>query len=567
MHWWESNGSLIERERRLFEAAGLAFTLDEAALERGAVVFQGELRYRTQRCPARVLYPAAFAAGQQPAVTAPTLPIDRHKSRDGTLCLDHAAHGEPAPMSGAEAVQRAEELWRLTEDDPSALLEQEARTPDPRVDYYDYTPGSGVIFADVDVTNYESGFLRLGLTHSQPLRGALSALGAGANMEISLPISTANAELAGPLSLPGLWQRVGQRPPGPEPERLGAWIREQHAGILARAQALARTESALRRQALPALIAFVFPDELAHREWGDTWMIYTLGQDGTHQLTRVYSISRDERWVRQPQLAPLGERGVVLLGTGALGSPLGAHLARAGVGAFFLVDPDIITPGNRVRHESDLADVGWPKVVALGSRIVRINPYAQVTRLPVRYGAAVAGGWAEEQLHDQVTQALRTQDLIINATAHISTGYHVSAIADAARRPALHVMVSSGAWSGRILLQRHDHSGCLECLAWHQHHPIDESPDDLGWNEDPALPLVADAGCSQATFVGPGFDIAATAAAAARLAVQTLLGADGYPAAGHDMVTLRFRDADAGEPQASYSRLPRHPQCGSCTGG
>jgi molybdopterin/thiamine biosynthesis adenylyltransferase len=567
VHWWQTQGGLLEREQAWFRQAGLPFELDQTTLDRhGVVIFTGELRYGDQGIGARVIYPAGYLGGHHPAVVAPGLPIDRHKGPDNSLCLDHAVDGAAHPMCGAEAVQRAQELWKLTIEDPAGLQAAEAPAPDPRIGFYDYEPGSAVIMADIDVDGIDGGYLRVGASSSHPLRGSVIGLGTGPQFETAIAVPATNTVLSGSVPVAGLWRRLPQRPGGADAATVTAWITANHRDLLDQAQAIALAERQRRRQQLPALVGFVFPDEITQGVYGDVWMIYTLEHDGTARLCRTYPIGEQERWTRQPQLEPLAGRSVAVLGNGALGAPFATHLARAGTGSFLLVDPDIITPGNRVRHDSDLGDLGWPKVTALRRRILRINPYAQVGIAAIRYGAAISGDISVEQpMHDEITTALGNQDLIVNATAHIATGYYLSTIADDARRPILHVMVSSGAWSGRILLQHHGHSGCLECLAHHQANPNADSPADLDWTEDPDLPTVADGGCAQSTFTGPGFDIAETAAAAARLAVQTLLDGDGYPRCDHDMITLRWREGDRGVPLATYQRLPRHPDCTSCS--
>jgi hypothetical protein len=83
--------------------------------------------------------------------------------------------------------------------------------------------------------------------------------------------------------------------------------------------------------------------------------------------------------------------------------------------------------------------------------------------------------------------------------------------------------------------------------------------------DDPDVQEVMDRGCADPTFTGPGFELAAVAAAATRVAVQTLLdGEGGYPATEFDLVTLNFRDGSSACPTAEYTRLPVHPDCSLC---
>lgn len=571
MKWWESGQRSIEDEEAWFRAGGYSFTLDRQTLDAdGVVVFGGELHYDGQTCPASVVYPAAYAAGHNPTIVAPGLPIDRHKDPNGVVCLDHPSpDGEPpAPMTGAEAVRLAEELWRLSVEDPAALHDAEADAPDPRVEQYAYQQASAIYAIDVDVTGHDEGYFRLGLSSAQPLRGALTGLGAGITDGQELPLPEQNLRFAGPVAAHGVWRRVGRRPPGPEMEKVVAWAESEMPDLLAKAHVLATVRRQMGRQAgLPAVVGIVFPDEGPQRdEFHDEWLIISLPPGQPSALVRTYSIRAAEHWLRQPQLKPLGDKRVGLAGSGALGSQMGGLLARAGLGDLATVDHDFVSPGNRVRHEGDLGDLGLAKIAAAVRRVTRVNPYINATGHGVRLGAA---GGAHPGIHQRAENAaladLANRDLLINATANIPTGYWLSAWADSQDMPVLHVMVSSGAWSGRILLQRHSHSGCLECLARHQDRPVAGSPEIPSWTEDPNFPQVLDLGCGQPSFTGPGFEITETAAAAVRVAVQSLLAGEGYPAADFDLVTLVMRDATSARPQATYSRMPRHADCESCT--
>lgn len=568
--WWEAGEHTLEAEQAWFAESGLAFTLDQRLLDdAGVVVFRGELRFHDERCAATVIYPPAYAAGEQPAVYAPGMPIVRHKRDDGLLCLDHTVSGDAAPMTGAEAVERAEELWRLTVEDPDTLRAQEADAPEPRADGYYFDPDSTAFLFDVDVAGHDSGVVRLGASYGQPLRAALLGLAVDEPEHTELPIADQNMFFRGKASVCGFWTSVDAPPPGPEATMVAGWARQHHGDLLERALRFAHAHRQITRTTVPALVGFVFSDEGPHKgEWHDAWVLLLIEPDGTPKLARVASVHEGDQWTRQPQLVPLGARRVGVVGAGALGSQIAALLARAGVGEFFFVDPDIVTPGIVVRHQLNYNDVGLSKVSAMQRAVALINPYAIARGVKCRYGDVRAGNnpAVTQVLDDTVTDELSGCDLIVNASVHTPTEYFICAVADAHRVPVLHVAVSSGAWGGRLLLQRPGRSGCLECLARHQQEPERESPTVAAWSKDPSHPEIVERGCAQATFAGPGFELTDGAAAAARCAVQMLLDGDGYPAADFDLATLTFRTATDARPTAEYSMLPRHPACGSCRG-
>jgi molybdopterin/thiamine biosynthesis adenylyltransferase len=568
--WWEAGERTLEAEEAWYATSGLEFTLDRALLEKaGVVVYRGELRFHDERFAATVVYPPAYAAGEQPAVYAPDMPIERHKRHDGLLCLDHTVFGERAPMTGAEAVERAEELWALSIENPDALRAQEADAPEPRADAYYFEEGSIAFLFDVDVSEHDSGVVRLGASHAQPFRASLLGVAVDAPEHTELRVADENVLFRGDASVCGLWQRVDAPPPGPQATTVAAWAREHHGDLMDCALRFARAHRQVTRTTVPALVGFVFRDEGPKKdEWHDAWLLLVISPNGTPKLTRVASIDQDDQWTRQPQLASLGTRRVGVVGVGALGSQVAALLARAGVGEFYFVDPDVVTPGILVRHQLSHTDVGLPKVSAMQRAVGRINPYAASRGAVWRYGDVRAGGdpGAMQQLNDTVTDELIRCDLIIDASVHTATEYFLSAVGDLHRTPVLHLAVSSGAWGARLLLQRPGRSGCLECLARHQEDPRDDSPAIPPWAEDPRHPEILERGCAQATFAGPGFELTDAAAAAARCAVQILLDGEGYPSADFDLATLTFRTETESRPAAEYSALPRHPACGSCRG-
>lgn len=87
--------------------------------------------------------------------------------------------------------------------------------------------------------------------------------------------------------------------------------------------------------------------------------------------------ARDPSWAtRLSGLVSSEIRGkhVLVVGCGSVGSFVAEELARAGVGRFTLVDPDLVEWSNLTRASYTFADVGAPKVVALKTRLQAIFP-------------------------------------------------------------------------------------------------------------------------------------------------------------------------------------------------
>lgn len=78
-----------------------------------------------------------------------------------------------------------------------------------------------------------------------------------------------------------------------------------------------------------------------------------------------------------PEIVPLLQRATVgIAGAGGLGSNVAVALARAGVGRLILADFDVIEPSNLNRQQYFVDQIGMPKVEALRTNLVRINPFS-----------------------------------------------------------------------------------------------------------------------------------------------------------------------------------------------
>lgn len=261
--WWETGERSIEDEAAAFAAAGLVFELDRFLFDANhVVVFRGDLRLDERRVPAEVRYPPAYVDDEPVVVYAPTLPIGRHRSRDGLLCLDHPVLGDTSGMAGAEAVQRAERLWWLWEYDREQLGEEEAPAPDPRANQYVHDDGSALTLRDVSVDGFDEGQLRVNLVSLLPVRGGVTMVSATAPRQRDFSLEVNRAVLAGGLSIGGFWRRVQEPPGGFDAASVYGWATKNAGDLVEKATGLAETDRSIRRGAeIPAIVGFVYPDE------------------------------------------------------------------------------------------------------------------------------------------------------------------------------------------------------------------------------------------------------------------------------------------------------------------
>jgi len=111
----------------------------------------------------------------------------------------------------------------------------------------------------------------------------------------------------------------------------------------------------------------------------------------------------------------LGDAGILLIGAGGLGSPLGLYLAAAGVGRLGVVDFDTVDFTNLQRqiiHRTE--DVGRLKVESAKERIAGINPDVQVATFNLKLS------------RENITDLLKGYDIVIDGTDNFPTRYLVN---------------------------------------------------------------------------------------------------------------------------------------------
>src|SRR4051812_47258471 len=154
-------------------------------------------------------------------------------------------------------------------------------------------------------------------------------------------------------------------------------------------------------------------------------------------------------WSEAAQVA-LRDASVLVIGAGALGSPVGAYLAGAGVGRLGIVDSDVVEVSNLHRqHLHFTPDVGVAKAESAATKLRFLNDEVIVEAYQVRVEEANAGGLVEGQ------------DLVVDCSDSFATRYVVNAACCAAGVP----LVEGGVvgWSGLVMAIRPGASACYRC--------------------------------------------------------------------------------------------------------
>ena len=150
-------------------------------------------------------------------------------------------------------------------------------------------------------------------------------------------------------------------------------------------------------------------------------------------------------WSEGTQRA-LGEASVLVVGAGALGSPVAAYLAGAGVGRLGIVDDGAVELSNLHRqHLHSTHELGAPKAHSAVAALVRMNPEIVIEPYQARFNAAMVEG----------------QDLVVDCTDSFAARYAVNAACCAAGV----ALVEGGVvgLSGLVMAIRPGETACYRC--------------------------------------------------------------------------------------------------------
>lgn len=141
---------------------------------------------------------------------------------------------------------------------------------------------------------------------------------------------------------------------------------------------------------------------------------------------------------------------VIVVGAGALGSPVATYLAAAGVGQIGLVDFDTVELSNLHRQPLFLTpDVGGPKAEVAAAKLGLLNPEVAIEPYPV-------------ELSEVNAEAIvMGADVVVDCTDSFESRYTVNA-ACCAQDVAL-VEAGVVAFEGLVLSIRPRESACYEC--------------------------------------------------------------------------------------------------------
>ncbi|HEY9856098.1 MAG TPA: HesA/MoeB/ThiF family protein [Stenomitos sp.] len=201
-----------------------------------------------------------------------------------------------------------------------------------------------------------------------------------------------------------------------------------------------------------------FSDELSRLE--------ASGVDGSAALAPSVpepfdpeEVSQLRRYSRQLVLPQVGDEGqkrlsqarVLVVGAGALGSPVALYLAAAGVGSLTLVDPDAVDLSNLQRQIlHGTADLGQPKVASAARRLSDLNP---LVRVDAR---------AERLTDENAARLVAAADVVVDGSDNPETRHALNRACVEQRKPWVHGAI----WRffGQVTVFEAGGSPCYRCL-------------------------------------------------------------------------------------------------------
>lgn len=329
----------------------------------------------------------------------------------------------------------------------------------------------------------------------------------------------------------------------------------------------------------PDIVGIAYPEESSVGAGVITnWMFLVrvkvkspAGNQHAAYLARAQYLTQDIMRARSPRTAPLAIKKVLLVGLGAIGSPIAFQLARAGIGELRLLDFDVLETGNLTRWLPTLGHTGLAKTFAAGHLLAHSYPFTNIVEV---VGKTVDGhlvrprvGSAIPAEHAAFLKALEGVDLIIDATAERAVSHFISDLAKSKGIAYLWATATPGAWGGvvgRVVPSKTE--GCWQCYQWFINEKSEPRWEKQPPSEDDESSMIQPKGCFHTTFTGSGFDLDQVSTMATRLAVATLCIDEegGYPDFDWNVAILSSWDKVNNKPtlpEWKPFQLHRYPDC------
>ena len=208
-----------------------------------------------------------------------------------------------------------------------------------------------------------------------------------------------------------------------------------------------------------------------------------------------------------PDSGMLRTRKATLFGAGALGGHTATLLAESGLGSLTLVDPDVLLPGNIVRHVAGHGQVGSAKVKAVEAIIADHAPWTEVACFQEGPGMPRA-----------IRERIEDADVVIDATGNEVLLGSLAIVAEEMNKPLVSGALYRGGFIGRVQRQALPADTPIHLREDSSRYPV--IPAGLE-SEDFASPQL---GCSAPINNAPPSAVSACASLIAQATIDALTG-------------------------------------------
>ena len=206
-----------------------------------------------------------------------------------------------------------------------------------------------------------------------------------------------------------------------------------------------------------------------------------------------------------PDALTLRSRRAAVFGVGALGGHTAVTLAESGLGSLDIVDADVLSPGNVVRHVTGSDQVGAAKTRAVGAAVKNHAPWTEVS------------GYEESPSTPSQIQALiANADVVVDATGDAAFSHALAMTAQSAGKPLIAGALYRGGFIGRVQRQALEHDTPLHQREVSPRYPVIPLGEE---SEDFAMPEL---GCSAQVNNAPPAAVLACASLMAQAVIDVL---------------------------------------------
>ena len=572
MVWWEKCPGRLEYELAALTGSGIRYEIDKQARKDGKIILHIWPLVNGEAIELVVKFPDNYPYFRFEA-DAPQLTLTHHQNPVGkNLCLlgRGTANWNPSDtVASLMSSQLKNVIASGSTEDRCIVAGIEEHQAEPLSEYCSCYPGSMILVDSswVIPPEIETGWMEVGLvpgvSFDDPLRGAvLSILDKSKNSIASCP---ANWSQLYPHKIKVKYLRIDDGIPAFDPRGIADYISANYPHM-------AKYIWHQVNGGKISVTGIIFKEEVEYgKPKADSWIFLVLRHKGKYiqknkngQPTNIYAyLSRAGRagitdhFSRIPELSPLHDKKVAVVGLGCIGSPSVIEFAKAGVGELRILDHDTVRPGNFCRWPLGNQYLGWYKSEALKHHIESNFIHTKVKEEHFRIGDPNLAGLESQK----ISELLEDIDLVYDATAEPGVQYFLADLCAEVKVPLIITESRHGGFGGLVArLRPHTGTGCYLCLKKAQDEGSLPTP-PLFDDETFVQPI----GCADPTFTAAGFDTSEISLAGVRMAVSTLCeGNIGYyPITEHDVGILHLRDREGNLifPKWEHFKLPNDPNC------